>query len=200
MKRSPKGSGIYKKCLYCNIEFYIPIWRKNTTKFCSRKCKDSMPPERIKSICVICNNEFEHKLCRANKAKYCSRKCYHKGQVNKGTIKTNCPICKKEYLMSPSRIGIRKSCSRTCYAILKKQETNVPISSNNFRKFWLRRGMILKCERCGYQECENILGIHHKDRNRENNTKENLEVLCPNCHSLEHQRHVVHGNKERKKP
>ena len=28
------------------------------------------------------------------------------------------------------------------------------------------------------------LDIHHKDGNRHNNSKENKEVLCKNCHSL----------------
>lgn len=26
--------------------------------------------------------------------------------------------------------------------------------------------------------------IHHKDGNRKNNKRENVELLCPNCHSL----------------
>ena len=28
------------------------------------------------------------------------------------------------------------------------------------------------------------LELHHKDGNRYNNDLENLEILCPNCHSL----------------
>jgi hypothetical protein len=43
-----------------------------------------------------------------------------------------------------------------------------------------------KCERCGYNKCSEILVVHHKDRNRKNGTKENLELLCPNCHEEEH--------------
>jgi len=26
--------------------------------------------------------------------------------------------------------------------------------------------------------------MHHKDGNRSNNKEDNLELLCPNCHSL----------------
>lgn len=45
------------------------------------------------------------------------------------------------------------------------------------------------CERCGWDKINPItnkstLQIHHKDGNYKNNSKENLEVLCPNCHSL----------------
>ena len=43
-----------------------------------------------------------------------------------------------------------------------------------------------KCEICGISEwlgqsikCE----LHHKDGNRTNHRLENLQILCPNCHS-----------------
>jgi len=43
-----------------------------------------------------------------------------------------------------------------------------------------------KCERCSYDKFPEILVVHHKDRNRKNGAKENLEILCPNCHEEEH--------------
>ncbi len=48
------------------------------------------------------------------------------------------------------------------------------------------RGEVGCCERCGYDDCVEILVIHHKDRDRCNNIRKNLEVLCPNCHAVEH--------------
>lgn len=42
-----------------------------------------------------------------------------------------------------------------------------------------------KCERCGYSKVE-ILQVHHRDRNRNNNDLSNLELICPNCHYEEH--------------
>ena len=45
-----------------------------------------------------------------------------------------------------------------------------------------------KCEEPG---CRNpASNIHHKDRNRKNNTKDNLVYLCPSCHSKEHPSNV----------
>ena len=44
-----------------------------------------------------------------------------------------------------------------------------------------------KCEMCGNSEWMGIpitLELHHKDGNRYNNNIENLQILCPNCHSL----------------
>ena len=43
-----------------------------------------------------------------------------------------------------------------------------------------------KCEICGISEWmgkEISLQLHHKDGDETNNTLENLQILCPNCHS-----------------
>lgn len=54
----------------------------------------------------------------------------------------------------------------------------------------IREGYIEdKCQRCGWYEkvpgaeftpCE----LHHKDGDSNNHNRENLELICPNCHSL----------------
>jgi hypothetical protein len=41
-----------------------------------------------------------------------------------------------------------------------------------------------QCQRCGATE---ELEVHHRDRDREKNDVENLEVLCHGCHADEHQ-------------
>lgn len=42
------------------------------------------------------------------------------------------------------------------------------------------------CGRCGFDKNLAGLVVHHKDRNRSNNKIPNLEVLCANCHAIEH--------------
>lgn len=56
----------------------------------------------------------------------------------------------------------------------------------------IKRDMIKQCEHCGYDKIPEILGVHHKDKNRNNNNISNLIVLCPNCHSIEHHKHICH--------
>jgi hypothetical protein len=44
-----------------------------------------------------------------------------------------------------------------------------------------------KCERCGIEKwlgAKLPLELEHKDGNKYNNCLSNLEILCPNCHSL----------------
>ena len=69
-------------------------------------------------------------------------------------------------------------------------------SSCNKRKYGInpnssyRRGYShLKCticSRCKFigERCQ--FDVHHIDRNHSNNSVENLETLCANCHRLEH--------------
>ena len=45
-----------------------------------------------------------------------------------------------------------------------------------------------KCEICGISTWFNIelpLELHHKDGNHYNNQLDNLQILCPNCHSIQ---------------
>jgi hypothetical protein len=85
----------------------------------------------------------------------------------------------------------KKTCSRICankHRIGIKYKLNCPKDKvKNYRSLKLRllddRGRC--CEKCGYKKYE-ILEVHHKDRNRENNELINLELICPNCHAEEH--------------
>jgi NUMOD3 motif-containing protein len=42
------------------------------------------------------------------------------------------------------------------------------------------------CERCSHDGSESRLGIHHRDRDKHNQARDNLEVLCHRCHMREH--------------
>lgn len=60
---------------------------------------------------------------------------------------------------------------------------------SHFIKNYLFEKHNYKCEKCGWGEINPYTGkipleIHHKDGNWQNNKEENLQVLCPNCHSL----------------
>ena len=64
-----------------------------------------------------------------------------------------------------------------------------------------------KCARCGWGKVnpytKNIpLEVEHIDGNYQNNSEENLILLCPNCHSLTETykgANINHGRKQRRK-
>lgn len=59
------------------------------------------------------------------------------------------------------------------------------VVNQRFQKLRLIEVRGPRCERCGFAKLE-ILHVHHKDRNREHNELDNLELICPNCHAEEH--------------
>jgi 5-methylcytosine-specific restriction endonuclease McrA len=56
--------------------------------------------------------------------------------------------------------------------------------STDYRQFAFQH-LPYQCNRCQYAD-KRILVVHHKDRDRTNNNLSNLEILCPNCHAIEH--------------
>lgn len=64
----------------------------------------------------------------------------------------------------------------------------VPIRSCNLKEKLFTLGYKeRKCEKCGcgteWEGKPLTLELHHKDGNHYNNNLDNLEILCPNCHS-----------------
>ena len=77
--------------------------------------------------------------------------------------------------------------------------------SNHIRRYMLEKTEF-RCERCHWGEMNPYtntipLEIHHIDGDYANNKESNLQVLCPNCHSLTetHKSHNKHGRKGRNK-
>jgi hypothetical protein len=65
---------------------------------------------------------------------------------------------------------------------------SIDIQSNKVRKKLLAEGYKEhRCECCGlstWLDKPIALELHHKDGDRHNNTIENYELLCPNCHAF----------------
>ena len=64
----------------------------------------------------------------------------------------------------------------------------IPIHSTDLRKKLLAAGVFEpKCDSCKnttWMGCPIPLELEHKDGNHRNNARENLCLLCPNCHAL----------------
>lgn len=109
-----------------------------------------------------------------------------------------CNYCGKELTIEQRH---NKFCSQEC-ANLAKKENKIKDWLNNtyngivgkdqlsktIRSYLLEKNNF-SCELCGWNKINPItnkspLEIHHKDGNYLNNTPDNLQVLCPNCHSL----------------
>lgn len=101
-----------------------------------------------------------------------------------------CPNCKKEVTKRNN-----KYCDNKCQveferkSIYEKIENNQGKFYQNTYKNYLINKHGDKCMNCGWNEKNEVTGkvpiqLEHIDGNSENNSLDNLKLLCPNCHSL----------------
>lgn len=68
---------------------------------------------------------------------------------------------------------------------------NIVVKSDYLRKRLLKEKIFEhKCMLCGlskWQGRQIPLELHHLNGDRTNNTLENIMIICPNCHKLEHE-------------
>lgn len=103
------------------------------------------------------------------------------------THKIICANCSVEFSVTGEKRKNQKTCSYKCATEKYRKgkiHPNYTTGLGSYRNLALNH-YGKKCNNCGYTD-ERALEVHHKDRNRSNNDIANLEVLCSNCHKLEH--------------
>ena len=147
-------------------------------------------PTMIPVKCNKCNKDFEVELKRYNSSKtknfYCSTECCN----HKNSIKYLCATCGKEVWKKESQVLRSKTgnvyCSRSCANSMNNHLFRVGENNPNYKGVSYRtiafKTYENKCLVCGWKEDIRILEVHHIDENRNNNSIENLCILCPTCH------------------
>ena len=156
-----KRSATLVACDYCNVEFLKATVflnrdsRKGSNNYCSRECVHNSRRTQIDVECCICKKRFQTKPSRAKKSKSGLLFCSVECK-NKGQRIENCPD-----EMRPSHY------------------TN-GVSSYRERAF---RNNKCECSECGF-DIKEVLEVHHIDGDRDNNSVENLAILCPTHHKM----------------
>ena len=103
---------------------------------------------------------------------------------NKTHLTINCcERCNLPFIVSIHDSNRKKFCP-DCVNV-KDKENAVRGNIKHRKKLIQSKGN--KCKQCLCDDID-VLEIHHKDRDRSNNVDENLEVLCANCHTIEHKK------------
>lgn len=166
------------------------LTRPNRVKFC-KECVSESTKERLCKNCgkildkkdkriIFCSHSCAASFNNRNRLKKSLKKClYCNNTISKNSKSDFCSLdCRTTYLNN-KKIDLWKN-------------DNTVVSSESCPR-WLRRYLIEKadhsCERCGWSVKNEFTGkiplqIHHKDGNFRNYSEDNLEILCPNCHSL----------------
>ena len=173
------------------------MWESNPSLSLQMKCAAHHTPSPMQ-YCLHCNNQFtppESEVKRGN-GKFCSRKCSstHAAQKRSSArpLNATCALCGKSFRKSPSKLKELNFCCRSHKdkaQRLQHRILEIPHYSDGafveYRKLALEHyGEV--CQRCGYNIHAMALDVHYKDRNRRNNDLSNLEVVCRNCHAIEH--------------
>ena len=170
----------------------------------SSNYKDTLKNLYETVTCAKCNKEFQS--LKSEGRKFCSSTCSvsYNNSLRERKVGQNiqCKNCSKEILLEKSLNRIY--CSRKCHRDFEYNERinqwKLGILKGHKGKNksitpWLRKYLFnlrgAKCEKCGWGVVHPIDGkplveINHIDGNAENNSENNLEILCPNCHSMTH--------------
>ena len=178
---------INKICEICGVEFQVRNYRRDTARFCSRACQWRGQEAKVGVKCWQCGKTFAVIPQRAKTARYCSQRCYFQTLKDwTPSIAKECAWCGAQFNVPPSHAD-QRCCSQSCSASLRWDGYR-PRWTNGLRGKYQRAGLLERCEWCGYSAHPEILELHHKDRDKKNNKRKNIAVLCPNCHKIEHYR------------
>lgn len=149
--------------------------------------------------CDCCEKEYRKQKRLAEGAKmehFCSKECYWDFvNPNNARIEVTCAHCGINFMklkskLSGSKSGLyfccreHKDLAQTYLKEIQPGHYGVGTGEYSYRDKALRQ-LENKCNECGYDNV-NALEVHHKDKDRSNNDISNLEILCANCHTLEH--------------
>jgi DNA polymerase sigma len=165
-------------CEQCNLP--LP-YEKRRNRFCGNSC-----------AAVINNVLFPKREKMGLEEKRAKR-------INKIIIPPTIQVETKKYYCKQCNTELTKNtqtffCSSDCSEEHSRQKQYIKIEAGeNVGIRPLKRYIILKrgnkCEDCGWDKVNSVTGncpieLEHIDGNSENNSIDNLKLLCPNCHSL----------------
>ena len=146
----------------------------------------------IMTNCLYCNKLLVKRDDESNKKfnqrKYCNISCSNKRYTRKKLTK-QCLMCKK--LIRSYKVYCSNKCRNHNSFGQKRMllcfENKIYISSVRLKKLMFKFGVKqTKCECCNLELWNNkplSLALHHIDGDKLNNRLDNLQILCPNCHS-----------------
>jgi hypothetical protein len=140
-------------------------------------------------LCKNCESVISYEKRRNN---FCSHSCaasYNNiGNRKHGKSKSNCVICGNQ-LSQSNCVHCKSGSCTTIYAMNEHIKTGFDFK-HKIGKMLIRKYYIVlrghKCEECELSEWRNKpipLELHHNDGDANNNTPENVKLMCRNCYA-----------------
>ena len=136
--------------------------------------------------CPKCNNDFDS-YSKWGEKKFCSRSCANSRSFTEESKKKKSKALKGK--PNPFSIKDREAWTNKIRETALQKYLDTPFDElgmeNRRRRVFEEQDFC--CANCGISEWQGhkiSLELEHKDGNRQNNQRDNLEGLCPNCHSI----------------
>ena len=157
------------------------------------------------NICLFCNKVIlvknGQKAVETKEKRFCDRSCaakYNNSIRHRKPKTITCMTCSAPFTKSnsiraarcPDCVKSGHSYQREIFETRLKSWTNSQyFATTHFARRALIHLLGAKCQKCGWNKIHSTTGnvpvqVHHIDGNNKNNRRENVELLCPNCHSL----------------
>lgn len=182
------------KCEWCHREIL-----GHGKKFCGLSCanyangamRSKRAMESRKKVCLECDGVFVYSSGELRQ-RFCSRSCAAKHNNRQRGNKSLKECAGRECnVMVQDRKGVLY-CSATCRRadrLLRWKAGEWHPDSLEFPR-WIRETIVVDgCSKCGWNETNPYSGksacqINHLNGGPYDHSYDNIEVLCPNCHSL----------------
>lgn len=162
-----------------------------------------MPPLTIN--CIQCGTPKSVRQIDLDRGdgRFCSKTCFadwHRGRKRVSHAPNKiCALCAAPFYRHPSKAksssGLYYCCrdhkdqaqrlDSTISGVLRPSHYGSGNGSSDYRERALAHFNNV-CDCCGFSDVPEVLVVHHRDRDRTNNTLDNLRILCPTCHDVDH--------------
>jgi len=138
------------------------------------------------NVCLECKKEFKVRTCyvKRGQGKFCSIGCgtTHRNKINNPTndAKVRQKISKNHIDVSGKNNPMYGKRGKLAPSYIDGRSE---VKGDIWRKIALGRLQKCNCEICNNEVKGRKLHIHHKDKNRKNNLKTNLQIVCAKCHN-----------------
>lgn len=204
-----ENNNVAYECLECGKTFTDYVSRqKRGAKYCSKACHAKAQrggKDRVKLICEECGSEYEKSPCAAPISRYCNAKCSWKAKQRQ--VEVACDNCGKSFSVNAGRLGKVRFCSESCkwkqYTGNQSWESPDGLNREGYKRYnntYEHRKIMLEwmLEEVpdhpfitvidGERRLSDGIDVHHIDRDRTNNARENLLAVTRDAHARMHHR------------
>lgn len=193
------------------VGFDFAIYKERTKRYCRCCGKELTGKQKLfcSKSCAAKVNNIGRKHTDETKRKISSSLTKNNKEPRKNFGKRYCECCGKELVNKNS-----KFCSSQCFSEYmyekkiqewkEQPEHFLKEEIPGFIKRYLMAKYECKCQKCGWGEINETTGkipleVHHINGDCTDNREENLQLLCPNCHSLTPNHGSLNRNSKRYK-